>query len=414
MAVSVSDPEAQERLRSRFRREARAAARLHHPNVVTVFDYGTDAPLGLDYLVMELLQGEDLAARLERASPLPLVLGLKLLEEAGRGLAAGHHAGLVHRDVKPANLFLEQTSARGDLRVRVLDFGIAQITAEGEETLTHLTMFGSGPLSPSYASPEQLRGAGDLSPASDVFSLAVTGFQVLTGRRPFDRSQIERMAAGQSVPVPSVRELDPRIPVPVDRVLRRGMHPAAAERYADAGEFADVIAQAARESDLAEWVSGSRSPGADRTLTDAGQTETQQAFVAARGAARIDNPRGAAPVSPPQRFPAPASHQYQAAPKSFRERVPSAAELEGRTLRVAPDVLQSGNPRRPFTHGWLAFEILLRSEDGCMPFEEYRRRLFHPAPEIRALAEQIPGVPNAYQDLKHIRHDIRHGRVWVE
>jgi hypothetical protein len=77
-------------------------------------------------------------------------------------------------------------------------------------------------------------------------------------------------------------------------------------------------------------------------------------------------------------------------------------------------VLRAGNPRRPYTHGWLAFEVLLRSGEEALAFDEYCQRLFHPAPDIRSLARQIPGVPDAYQDLKHIRHDIRHGRVIVE
>lgn len=119
--VPNAAPEAQETLRGRFRREARSAARLRHPNVVTVFDYGTDDDLGLDCLVMELLEGEDVAARVQREGPLPAPLGLRILGEAARGIAAGHRAGLIHRDVKPANLFLEMGADPSGLPVRVLD-----------------------------------------------------------------------------------------------------------------------------------------------------------------------------------------------------------------------------------------------------------------------------------------------------
>ena len=130
--VPNAAPEAQETLRSRFRREARSAARLRHPNVVTVFDYVTDDDLGLDYLVMELLQGEDMAARVQREGTLPVSLGLRILGEAAQGIAAGHRAGLIHRDVMPANLFLENGDDRSGPRVRVLDFGIAQVLEMGE------------------------------------------------------------------------------------------------------------------------------------------------------------------------------------------------------------------------------------------------------------------------------------------
>jgi hypothetical protein len=90
------------------------------------------------------------------------------------------------------------------------------------------------------------------------------------------------------------------------------------------------------------------------------------------------------------------------------------AELRGRTLRITPGVLKEGNPRVPYTHGWLAFEVLRRADSGTLSFAQYRQRLFNPDPEIEELAKAIPGVPNAYQDLKHIRHDIAKGRVYVE
>src|SRR4051812_10617317 len=103
----ASDAEGRERMRARFPREAAAPARPpHHPNVVPVYDYGTDAELGLDYIVMELLRGQDLASRLQRSGPPPMALALRILQQAARGINVGHRLGVIHRDVKPGNIFL--------------------------------------------------------------------------------------------------------------------------------------------------------------------------------------------------------------------------------------------------------------------------------------------------------------------
>src|SRR5688572_30362869 len=180
ITVAAGDADGHRRLRARFLREARAAAGLHHPNVVQVYDYGEDPTLGLDFLVMELLRGEDLATRLNRKGPPAVPTALNILCQAARGLAAGHRAGLVHRDIKPGNLFLEPGDRIGEVQVKVLDFGIADITALDEETVTHLTVAGRSPFSPAYASPEQLRSETRVTPATDVFSLGAVGFHLLT------------------------------------------------------------------------------------------------------------------------------------------------------------------------------------------------------------------------------------------
>ncbi|HEX6042485.1 serine/threonine-protein kinase, partial [Longimicrobium sp.] len=124
IGIVATDADDHARLQGRFLREAKAAAALHHPNVVSVHDFGTDTELGLDFLVMELLQGEDLAVRLARTGPPPAHVSLGILRQAARGLAAGHRVGLVHRDVKPGNLFLETSDHPDEPHVRVLDFGI--------------------------------------------------------------------------------------------------------------------------------------------------------------------------------------------------------------------------------------------------------------------------------------------------
>ncbi|HEX2211829.1 MAG TPA: serine/threonine-protein kinase [Longimicrobium sp.] len=240
IGITAADPAEHGRLQARFLREARAAAALHHPNVVSVYDFGTDPEVGLDFLVMELLQGEDLAVRLARTGPPPVHVSMSIVRQAARGLAAGHRAGLVHRDVKPGNLFLETSDHPDEPHVRVLDFGIAQLSGE-EGTVTHLTEFGRSPFSPAYASPEQMRGDERLTPASDVFSLAAVGYNLLTGVRPFTSSDPARMAEETSEAVAALPRRAPDVPGYVLDALARALsiHPLA--RYSHASAFADAL-----------------------------------------------------------------------------------------------------------------------------------------------------------------------------
>ncbi len=243
ITVSAPDEPTRARIRARFRHEAASAARLpHHPNVVPVYDYGTDPDLRLDFLVMELLRGEDLASRLGRHGPPPLPVALRILLQAARGVAVGHRAGLVHRDVKPGNVFLMETDEDAEMQVRILDFGIAKaIATEEDDTGSQLTHDGRAPLSPAYASPEQLRGEPALSPASDVFSLGALGYLLLSGDRPFTEPDRVRMTAGMDVPLPSLRARAPHVPEAVEALIRRALAPTAAERFATAGVFADAL-----------------------------------------------------------------------------------------------------------------------------------------------------------------------------
>jgi len=236
----TNDTAEHDHLRARFHREARAAAALRHPNVVQVHDFGTDPELDLDYLVMELLHGEDLAARLMRAGAPPLPVALSMLRQAARGLSAGHRAGMVHRDVKPGNLFLEP-AAGDDVHLRVLDFGIAQVQAGEGDTATQLTVYGRSPFSPAYASPEQLRGDDRITAASDVFSLAAVGYHLATGTRPFTSADPIRAAAEVSDAVRLLRQRAPALDDATYVVLVRALARTPAERFPDAGAMADAL-----------------------------------------------------------------------------------------------------------------------------------------------------------------------------
>jgi len=245
ITAGATDGEARDRLRARFSREARSAAALpHHPNVVPVYDYGSDESLGLDYIVMELLRGSDLASRLARSGTLPLPAALKILLEASRGVALGHRKGMIHRDIKPGNIFLAETDSQ-EVQVRVVDFGIAKL-ADEEDTLAQLTQDGRVPHSPAYASPEQLRGLSQLTPASDVFSLGAVGYQLLTGERPFTETDRNRLSLGMPVEPPTLRSRNPAIPGAVERVIRKALESEPEERHPDAGALAAELEMAMR------------------------------------------------------------------------------------------------------------------------------------------------------------------------
>jgi tRNA A-37 threonylcarbamoyl transferase component Bud32 len=213
-------------IRERFKREALAAARLSgEPGAVTIFDVGEweDRP----FIVMEYLDGGSLEDRLQRdgAQPPPLVLAW--LEQAAAGLDAAHRHGIVHRDVKPANLLLNE---RGELRIA--DFGIASAAGMDSMTLTGTVLGTAGYLSPEQASGERA------VPASDLYALAIVAYELLSGERPFEReSQTAEAAAHLNAPVPSIAERCENLPHELDRVFQRALAKDPSRRYPSAREF---------------------------------------------------------------------------------------------------------------------------------------------------------------------------------
>lgn len=275
VTVAAPDAASHATLVSRFHREARAAARLRHPNIVAVYDFGHDADLGLDFLVMELLRGEDLAIRLAREGPPPLATSVQILHDAARGLAAGHRAGLIHRDVKPGNLYLESDDGEGRLRVKVLDFGIAELASAGDATLTQLTVVGRSPFSPAFASPEQLRGEIRLSPATDVFSLGAVGYWLVAGRRAFTETDPRKMVVEVSRAVADLRGRDVHAPEWLRDALRRALAPHPDDRFPDAGALAAAL-ESHLESDAPSLIQPASRPWAsDRRQAPASDQMTR-------------------------------------------------------------------------------------------------------------------------------------------
>lgn len=232
---------------TRFDREAKAAAALRSPHVVQVLDYGTDR--GQRFLVMELLEGEDLSRRLHKVGRFTPLEVLAIVAQVGKALALAAKLKILHRDLKPGNIFLAQV---GDEEiVKVLDFGVAKTAGQypvGKETATG-TLVGS----PHYMSPEQTRGTKDMDHRSDLWSLAVIMYQMLTGQRPFEGSVLGDVLFKiyNEEPEPPT-SIVPELPDEVDAFFLRALHREPSERYQSAPElvaaFAAVVRDVERES----------------------------------------------------------------------------------------------------------------------------------------------------------------------
>ncbi|MBI5490851.1 MAG: protein kinase [Deltaproteobacteria bacterium] len=219
----------------RFVREAQAASAVAHPGIVDVYDVGV-APDGVPYLVMELLEGESLAACLERVGRLPVADAVEIVVAALAALAAAHRAGIVHRDLKPGNLFLERGTVPGP-RVKLLDFGISRVTSS-DDPRTRMTRTGAVLGTPCYMAPEQAGGLRDVDHRLDLYAIGVILYECLTGRLPFEADNYNRLIVMIcSEPFPRPREVEPAIPEGLEAVILKGMSRRREDRYADADEM---------------------------------------------------------------------------------------------------------------------------------------------------------------------------------
>jgi serine/threonine-protein kinase len=221
----------------RFENEAKAAGQLEHPNLAAVTDLGRSED-GAPYLVMEFLQGEDLSKLLRRIGPLPVCRAIDIVLQACWGLAVAHKAGIVHRDLKPENLFLAEMGDGGDF-VKVLDFGIAKLRSpDGSFVTSTGTTFGTA----HYMSPEQARGAAEVDERTDVWSLGVVLYELLSGRKPFEGDQFLHVVHQiLSVEPPALASLRPGLPPALITAVARAMAKDAAGRFRTIQGFADAL-----------------------------------------------------------------------------------------------------------------------------------------------------------------------------
>jgi eukaryotic-like serine/threonine-protein kinase len=238
---------ADESLRARFNREALAAARLSgNPNIVTIFDVAEHE--GRPLIVMEYMAGGSLEGRLSSGRPCDPAPALAWLEQAAAALDAAHEAGVVHRDVKPGNLLLDDRD-----QLKVADFGIASATGMDSFTQTGTILGTAG-----YLSPEQ--AAGDrATAASDRYALAVVAWELLTGRRPFE-SEVPTVEAAAHVrtPIPSAHDANPSLPAGFDEIFARALAKSPGDRYASAAEFVGDLRRALRDAaGETAWARGS-------------------------------------------------------------------------------------------------------------------------------------------------------------
>jgi serine/threonine-protein kinase len=223
---------------ARFRTEARSAARLQHPNIVSVYDSDRDGDIA--FLVMEYIQGDDLKHHLDKGVRYTLEQSLKMIRDLLSALDYAHKQGIVHRDIKPANLLIEPGG-----RVKLTDFGVARIQDSGEATRTQGSMVGTL----KYMSPEQVQGQKTDSRA-DLFSVGVVLYQLLTDKRPFDGDNdfsIIHQIIGHTPPPPS--SFNARLPSAIDAVVARALAKDREQRFATARDFASALQSAIRRAE---------------------------------------------------------------------------------------------------------------------------------------------------------------------
>jgi eukaryotic-like serine/threonine-protein kinase len=303
---------------SRFRREALSAAKLVHPNVVQVFDFGSEESTGRQYIVMEFVDGPSCAEILRELGRLDPEDAVSILTQACRGLDYAHRNGVVHRDVKPGNLLRSSDGGQ----VKLADFGIAKAAEHSD-----MTKVGSVLGTAAYLSPEQARGES-AGPASDLYALGVVSYQLLAGRLPYEAASLTDLARQQdTVAPPPLHEVDPAIPRPLSLVVARALEREPADRFPDAASMEQALSGAMRGIAPPEPTAATRA--LDRTEATRLLEGTSVTTPLARTQATAPRRRRLEPIAEPPRRPARAA---AAPPVAAPRRRPGSAWRAIRTL----------------------------------------------------------------------------------
>jgi serine/threonine-protein kinase len=216
---------------ARFKLELSLSRILSHPNIIRLFDLGAQGEWR--YLTMELLEGRDLATIInDSGKPVSIEQGLRYLEQACAGLHFAHERGVVHRDIKPHNLFVTKGG-----EVKVMDFGIAR-----KMNTPGVTVVGTIAGTPEYMSPEQINGFSDVNFSTDLYALGVTAFQMFTGTLPFDHPELTRLLIAQATEAPPrPRTRNPEIPETLEHVMLKLLEKKPADRPANAAELGAML-----------------------------------------------------------------------------------------------------------------------------------------------------------------------------
>ena len=285
---------------ARFRREALAAARLVHPNIVQVFDFGLDEPTARHYIVMERIRGQSAAEILRDRSILPVSEALAIVSHACRGLDYAHRNGVVHRDIKPGNLLRSEEGM-----VKVADFGIARNMSDESS----ITQVGSVLGTAAYLAPEQAHGE-EAGPRADLYALGVVTYQLLSGRLPYEAQSLTELALKQQREAPTLlHHLNPEVTPQLAAAVDRALALEAEDRFASAEEMRQALADGARgvgtmpEEDATHVLSAQTAPTSVAPRRDQA-TADQPAIVARQPQpSRRPTPPPAAPAPSPRRAP---------------------------------------------------------------------------------------------------------------
>ncbi|HUS65870.1 MAG TPA: protein kinase [Kofleriaceae bacterium] len=360
IAIKVlrADLRSQDQMVERFQREAIAASAIGHENIVAVHDMGT-TPDGTAYLVMELLEGQNLGDLIEAEAPLDMAAACDITLEILSGIAAAHHAGIVHRDLKPENIFMAQRPF-GRERAKILDFGVSRLNSGvGSTPDVRLTTTGMIMGTPSYMSPEQARGDTKINHLTDIYATGVILYEMLAKTRPYGEQNynvlVHKILSAETVPLSQHRD---DIPEGLVDAIEKAMALTPNDRYPTAEDFAIAIAPYSSDPKLAPEAPASaprarRSTGGGAyggpsasapTVAQVGPGSGEQPVVTAKSTSKVGGSsppqRGPGKSAPPQAGP----RTVASSPRSRRESEqapPAVSAAESATIALASGELET-------------------------------------------------------------------------